>query len=90
MDDLNIKKFEKLINEGLTLKEISIEMKISISSVKRKMIKYDLKSQFYSNKKESILCLNCKNHFDGLITEKRKFCSSSCSSIYNNQLRPKE
>lgn len=90
MDDLDIKKFEKLINDGLTLKEVSIEMKTSISSIKRKMIKYDLKSKFYSNKKESVLCLNCKNNFESLITEKRKFCSSSCSSIYNNQLRTKK
>ena len=75
MKDLDIKKLEKLINDGLTLKEISCELQISISSVKRKMNKHGFNSKLYSLKKEKIRCLNCQEDFEALISENRKFCS---------------
>lgn len=90
MEDLDIKKLEKLINDGLTLKEISCELQISISSVKRKMNKHGFNSKLYSLKKEKIRCLNCQEDFEALISENRKFCSGSCSSSFNNNLRPKK
>jgi len=90
MRDYDIKKLEELVVDGLTVKEISNGLNISISTVKRLMSKYELKSQSFSLKRESKECLNCQKHFSSLIIENRKFCSSSCSSSYNNLLRPKK
>lgn len=81
---------EKLIEDGLTLKEISIKLECSISTVKRKMSLLGLKSKVYSIKNEVVVCLNCESSFYSLKSEGRKFCSNSCSSTYNNSLRIKK
>jgi hypothetical protein len=90
MTDYDLKKLEELVENGLTVKEISNELNISISTVKRLMSKHELKSKSFSLKRESKECLNCRKQFSSLIMENRKFCCSSCSSSYNNFLRPKK
>lgn len=87
--DLDLEILNKLIENGLTLKQISKELNCSISTVKRKMNSFGLKSKNYIIKNESVECKCCGEIFTSLISENRKFCSSSCSSRYNNSIRPK-
>jgi len=83
-------KLEELINDGLSLKEISTIINVSLSTIKRRICELGLKSNFHLSKKESIICLNCELVFSCLISDKRKFCSSSCSSEFNNKNRKKK
>lgn len=87
---INIVELEEKINNGISLKDISIHFSVSLSTIKRIMVKNGLKSKFNEIKKESVICLNCGNKFDSLISEKRKFCNSSCSSKFNNKRRRKK
>lgn len=90
MKIIDIDELKKLIENGLTIKKISSELGCSISTIKRKMSEFGLTSKNYTLKNENIECKNCGKTFISLITEKRKFCSNSCSSSYNNSLRPKK
>lgn len=87
----NEEEFEKcvkLLINGKTYEEISLILNRSKKSVRLKLNKAGLKYKDYKiSKYEIILCLNCGNEFDSLISEKRKFCSSKCSAIYNNKKR---
>lgn len=87
--DIDIEKLKELVLTGLKLKSISIEMGVSLSTVKRILAKLSIGSNFYSIKKEYINCLECGVSFIGLKSDIRKFCSKSCSALYNNSKREK-
>lgn len=70
------------LNKGLTIKELSNLFNVSVSTIKRKMIQNNLKSQSRDFKNKSYICIECKLEF--LSKDKnRKFCSKKCS-IDNN------
>jgi predicted nucleic acid-binding Zn ribbon protein len=86
-DDIN--KAILLHNNGLKFREIGIELNRTTKSIKEKLNKLNIcenKSVSYEKKK----CLNCDSEFTSLISENRRFCSHSCSSIFNNSKRPKK
>lgn len=86
---IDIDKLVFLIESGLTIGDISIELSISKSTVKRRMSEFGLKSNTFLIKRENIDCLNCNTSFNACISENRKFCSNSCSAMFNNKLRGK-
>jgi len=88
--EIDIDKLKKLVENGLKLVDISKEMDVSISTLKRKMAKNGIISKYYSNKSEEIQCLKCGLFFKALKAENRKFCSSSCSAIFNNPKKEKK
>lgn len=87
--EIDYKKLELLINSGLSNKQISDEFDVSIATIKRKKKEFNLSSKFSEFKKENIKCLHCHSEFISLKKENRKFCSSSCSTTYNNLKRLK-
>jgi len=87
MKDIDIKKLVEFVNNGLTIKEISLELKISVSTVKRLMSKNGLNSKVNFLKNEVVNCLNCQVEFKSCISDSRKFCSKSCSATFNNKKR---
>lgn len=82
--EIDAKKLELLINNGLSNKQISEEFGVSIATIKRSKKEFNLKSKFSDFRKEIITCLHCNIEFSSLKKENRKFCSSSCSTTYNN------
>jgi hypothetical protein len=87
MKDIDIKKLVEFVNNGLMIKEISLELKISVSTVKRLMSKNGLNSKVNFLKNEVVNCLNCQVEFKSYISDSRKFCSKSCSATFNNKKR---
>lgn len=88
MKNINIEELKKLINNGLKLNEISNELNVSVSTVKRLMSKYELKSlSLEIKRKESINELNCEKCGLKFKYKKykriRKFCSKKCSLLHN-------
>lgn len=81
---IEIEILENLLDKGLTNNEIADILNISRSSVVRIKSKYNLKSKYNELKREKKLCLQCSEEFDCLISEKRKFCSMSCSRTFLN------
>lgn len=79
------------IENNLTFYEISqlLENRVE-NSIRLKAQRLGLKSKSKDNLKETKECLNCNIIFTSLKSEERKFCSSSCSTIYNNKLREKK
>lgn len=77
---------EELINIGLTIKEISDNLDITYITVRRKLKKYNLKTNPYIKNKEVIICKNCSTEFIGVVRDKRKFCSKKCSIENNNKI----
>lgn len=88
--DIDIEKLKILLNNGLSIKEISKEFEVNISTIKRRMLKNELKSKFSLMKNERVVCLNCGQDFTSLKNENRKFCSQSCSTTLNNIKRNKK
>ena len=82
--EINIDILTKLVNFGLTNLEIAKELKTSRSTIVRLKSKYKLKSKINENKKDELCCLNCEKSFISLKSDNRKFCSQSCSAIFNN------
>lgn len=82
-----IDEIKKLIDEGLNYTNISKELKLNRTSLSRFCKKHGIKIK-KKEFKEKLSCINCKNDFIGSIKDKRKFCSSSCSSIYNAVRKP--
>ena len=74
-DNLSYDEISKLLN-GRSLKSISLKSQ-----------RMGFKSKYILNLYEEITCDNCKTNFKYLKSEKRKFCSSSCSTIFNNRFR---
>jgi predicted nucleic acid-binding Zn ribbon protein len=81
---------QELIDKGIVFKEISKILGISYISIRRKCNKYGIKSKFYEIKRKEVKCLNCDTEIKTTIKENKKFCSHSCSAIFNNGLRKVE
>ncbi len=78
-----------LLNQGCTYNQISNELKKTVKSVRVKMNRLG----YYTQKNDSRIekkCAQCEINYYSLPSEKRKFCSQSCSAIYNNKLRVNE
>ena len=77
---------EKLVNDGLSYDEIAKILNRTVKSVKLKLNKlgFYCKSKDYKINKK---CECCNKDFISLISENRKYCSSSCSATNNNKLR---
>lgn len=78
-----------LLKTGKTYSEIAFITKRNYRSIREKLNKLGLKyNDFKSNDKTIIKkCLNCNIEFSSSILEKRKFCSHSCSAVFNNKLK---
>lgn len=89
------KSEEKQLIEFLRNKKSYLEISILLNrtkrSIKEKVNKLGFSSKTFSVKKEKIKCLNCEEEFEIFSNNKRqknrKFCSSSCSAIFNNKKR---
>jgi len=85
------KKIFDFLKIGKSYLEISIELNRTKRSIKEKINVLGFNSKTFSIKKTKIKCLNCEKDFDVSINNKRdrcrKFCSSSCSTIFNNKKR---
>jgi hypothetical protein len=82
--EIDVNKLILLLENGLAIKEISDLFGVNISTIKRRMKENGLKSKFKILKKEDVICLNCEKIFIALKGHNRKFCSSSCSTTFNN------
>lgn len=80
-------EIEKLVNEGVTFKEISKILKITYISVRRKCSKYGIKSKFHEIKRKEVNCLNCQCKIKTTTKVNKKFCNHSCSATFNNKKR---
>jgi hypothetical protein len=87
--EINIDVLIKLVNFGLTNLEIANELETSRSTIVRLKSKYKLKSKINEKKKDEFCCLNCEKSFTSLKSDNRKFCSQSCSAIFNNKSKKK-
>ena len=87
---IDYEKLNLLLENGLSVKEISEEFDVNISTIKRRMREYGLKSKFSVFKNEEVTCLNCDCKFKSTKSQSRKFCSQSCSAIFNNRKRVKK
>ena len=77
-----------LLKAGKTYNEIAEETNRTAKSVKEKLNRNGFRFDDYrESSTETKKCLNCDKAFEGFISDERKFCSSSCSAIYNNKLR---
>ena len=80
------------VNDKLTYQEIGDILNIGRNPVRLKAQKLNIKSKYtetFKELKENKNCENCQKEFECLISEDRKFCSHSCSAIFNNKLREK-
>ena len=78
-------KIVKLIKDGNSYKEISKIIETTIDSVRGRCFKLKIRSSDYLedfNRKYE--CLECGKEFFDKVS--RKFCSSSCSAIFNNKI----
>lgn len=85
-----INKAIELIKLGKSYTEIGLNINRNRKSVKEKL---NYLGYFFKNYKKSTIifknCVNCDVSFSSLISENRKFCSSSCSATHNNRFNIK-
>lgn len=81
---ININELTTAVNNGLTISELSNLFNVSVSTIKRKMSKNNLKSLSRDLKKIDYIynCIECNIQFTSK-TKNRKFCTNKCS-ISNN------
>jgi hypothetical protein len=79
-----------LLKSGKTYGEISEITNRSNSSIRNMLNKKSLKYNDYKIDKENLKCLYCGTEFISLISDKRIFCSKSCSASYNNKNKVKK
>jgi hypothetical protein len=88
------KELIKFLKEGKSYLEISILLNRTARSIKEKVNRLGFNSKTFSVKKENLKCLNCEKEFEIYSNNKRhknrKFCSSSCSTTFNNKKRKDE
>jgi len=84
-------KLIELLKNKKTYLEVSIELKRTKRSIKEKSNRLGYYSKDFKNEKIKIKCLNCKKDIEiSLYNEydlDRRFCSHSCSAIFNNKKR---
>lgn len=88
VDELILKRIQKLLNDERTKKYISEVLDISYTSIKRICENYKLQ-KIDTNPIVEFECIECKNKIVARQRENRKFCNASCNAIYNNKLRKK-
>lgn len=76
-----------LIKVGKTYKEISIIVNRSETSIRSKLFNLGEKWTDYFSRTKSHICQQCGEEFTELNHIERKFCSKSCSTIFNNSKR---
>lgn len=85
------KEMIKYLNERKTYLDISIILNRTKRSVKEKVNRLGFSSKTFRVKTEIKKCLECEKEFEISPNNKReknrKFCSSSCSTTFNNKLR---
>lgn len=81
---VDINRILSLIEEGLTLSEVSKRMNISFSTLRRRCSEHGIKSLYFESTRETVKCKACDETFVSNMNEKRKFCSQSCSASFNN------
>ena len=83
---IEIDKAIALIKDGNSYKAIGIILNRTEKSVKLKLNNFGLKISKFSRVKlyTKVNCSVCDKEFEALISDKRKFCSSSCSAKHNN------
>jgi hypothetical protein len=81
-----------LLISGKTLDKIGEELNRTKKAVKEKLSELGYKQSDYIKfiRTEEKVCKQCQENFISLISDERKFCSQSCSAIFNNKLRPKK
>lgn len=89
MIEVNIEIVSSFIDKGLSLVEISKIMNVSLSTLRRRCSKYGIKSLYFENTRELVTCKVCSVNFVCNKNEKRKFCSQSCSTSFNNKRKKK-
>ena len=87
IDELELKR---LSDDGLTNQEIANILGVSRATITRNKTLYGIKSKYNTIKHESKECIFCKEKFDALISENRKFCSHSCSTTFLNLEKGKQ
>ena len=87
---LNEIELRQLTENGLTNKEIADILGVSRATITRNKTLYGIRSKFNTIKHELKECISCKEKFDALISENRKFCSHSCSTTFNNLEKGKQ
>ena len=85
----DIETLIQLTNSGLTYNEISILINRTKQSVRIKLNKLGIYLHTNDTLYEDVICVNCGKNFHTLKSEKRKFCSQSCSATKNNKITPK-
>ena len=84
----NIQNLKDLLDRGLSYKEISgILGTYSEKAIKNKCYKLGLIYKYTISYYTKYECEICKKYFSDLISNKRKFCSSSCSAKLSNGKR---
>ena len=77
------KELEKLISDGLRYSIIADIMGTTYKSIMNRAHRLGVKTIYH----KKTTCLNCGIDFESNISHNRKFCSSSCSAIFNNKGR---
>ena len=82
-------KVIQLLKNGNDFETIGKLLNRSKKSIKEKINDLGYKQSDYviKNSRCEKECKHCKNKFISLISEKRKFCSSTCSVTFNNLVR---
>lgn len=87
--NINKEQLINLIDSGMTVLEISIELNVSYITIRRRLLKYNLKIKSREHKHIKIECLECGENFESLKKDNRKFCSKQCC-VKNNEKIIKE
>jgi hypothetical protein len=88
--DIEKEKIEKLINEGVTFKQIAKMFNVPLIRLRRFCKKYDLQSKYAELRSKETNCPNCGVSIITTIGEDKKFCCRSCSTTYNNLKKSRE
>jgi len=84
-NDDKVKELKKLLKDNKTYKDIGEYFNITPHSVKCKIRKMNLIYNKPVKTEDKFVCLTCNEEFFDKYD--RKFCSKSCSTIYNNRKR---
>ena len=81
----NVLLLTKLFDEGKTNKEIGLIFNKKPDTIGVKLKRLGLIRNKKNNYRENIVCNCCSKTFVALISENRKYCSSTCAAKVNNQ-----
>lgn len=85
---IDMEPIKERLFTGEALKSICLDLNLNYDSMKRKCQKLGLKRNLEVKKPENDFCKNCGKSLTSK-DNRRKFCSRSCSTAYNNKLHPK-